>query len=139
MRKYVLLAVLALVVVTLFAVTAAPASATTFVPKSPGYWMNHPGAWLNGGVCIGGHFYTTAEAIPLMKAPVAGDMRYAVFQALAAAEQNKAHGAGDYWDGGLNAFMADNGPFPGGVAVLASSAAFQAIAYPYTVLGTWWD
>jgi len=142
MRKYVLLVVLALTVVTLFAVTAAPASAVTFPPKSPGYWMNHPEAWLNGGVMIGsvndvgGVFYPTAQAIAIMKMPNKGDMTYAVFQCVAAAEQNQANGAGPYWEGSMQAFLAAHAP---GSGVSASSDAFQRIEPAYTETCAWWD
>ena len=139
MKKSVVVVVLLVCLVTLFAVTAAPASATVFPPKSPGYWMSHPGAWLNGGVEIGGVCYTTTQAIALMKAPAAGDKRYSVFQVLAAAEQNQAHGAGPYWERSMQTFMATYGPLPGGIAVRASSAAFQSIEPAYLETCAWWD
>ena len=73
-----------------------------------------------------------------MKAPV-GALRFAVFQVLVAAELNQAHGAGPYWEGSMQAFMATYGPLPGGIAVRASSAAFQSIEPAYLETSAWWD
>ncbi len=65
----------------------------TVIPSSPGtgtpgYWMNHPEAWPEPGVTIGGNYYLVADAIALMKAPGATDKTYTMFAALVAAKLN---------------------------------------------------
>ena len=65
----------------------------TVVPEmpgtgTPGYWMNHPNAWPEPGIVIGGIYYPKAEAINLMFRGPAGDMTYVMFAALVAAKLN---------------------------------------------------
>jgi hypothetical protein len=55
---------------------------------TPGYWMNHPRAWPEASVTIGGVTYTRAQAIYRMKKSVAGDMTYSMFAHLVAATLN---------------------------------------------------
>jgi hypothetical protein len=55
---------------------------------TPGYWINHPDAWPVAQVEIGGSLYTKAQAIALMKLPVAKDKRWTMFPALVCAKLN---------------------------------------------------
>jgi hypothetical protein len=55
---------------------------------TPGYWMNHPEAWPVNSIVIGGITYTKAQAIAIMKAPVAKDKRYTMFPNLVCAKLN---------------------------------------------------
>jgi hypothetical protein len=55
---------------------------------TPGYWKNHPDAWPDGGVMIGGVFFTKDDAIALMSTPVARDKTLTMFNALVAAKLN---------------------------------------------------
>ncbi|MEN6310272.1 MAG: DNRLRE domain-containing protein, partial [Acidobacteriota bacterium] len=43
---------------------------------TPGYWMNHPEAWPEDTIVIGGVVYNKFDAIELMKMAVAGDKTY---------------------------------------------------------------
>lgn len=100
---------------------------------TPGYWMNHPEAWPVSGITIGGEYYTKAEAIALMKAPVKGDKTLTMFPALVAAKLNVEIGncswcidgpLGSYNDAlaDAEAWMAE---FPVGSGVKAKSDAWQ--------------
>lgn len=55
---------------------------------TPGYWMNHPEAWPEDGIVIGGDFYSRSTAIELMKMAGAGDKTYTMYAALVAAKLN---------------------------------------------------
>jgi hypothetical protein len=72
-----------------FHFTVVPSSPGT---GSPGYWKNHPEAWPDPGITIGGVYYSMEDAISLMKMPVAGDKTYTMFPALVAAKLNVAIG-----------------------------------------------
>ena len=137
MRKYMLLVVLALAVVTLLTVSVAPALACE--PLSPGYWMNHPQAWHQDSydVAWNGIWYSKTQAIQLMKHPTAGDMSYAMFQAVMAGQLNAELGAGAY-----SAWAPCRGwlqTYPPGSGVSASSDAWQGIESYYASLCNWWD
>ena len=57
---------------------------------TPGYWKNHPEAWPDAGVTVGGILYqgaTIQTAIKLM-GKVSGDKTYSMFSALIAAKLN---------------------------------------------------
>lgn len=143
MKKYVLLATLALTVVALLAITASPALACQ--PNSPGYWKNHPDKWVFTTNWVGGAEYSQSQAIALMKAPNATDMRFAMFQVVLSAQLNVALGAGSTcpWDAlsACQAFMAAHPLHPGGggTPVGASSADWQAVSSSYNTLSNWWN
>jgi len=59
---------------------------------TPGYWKNHPDAWLLDPITIGGVSYSKDEAIEIMNAPEKGDKTYTMFRALVAARLNVANG-----------------------------------------------
>jgi hypothetical protein len=62
---------------------------------TPGYWVNHPEAWPVDSITVGGIVYTKAQAIAMMKAPVAGDKRLTMFPALVCAMLNVMIGNDD--------------------------------------------
>jgi hypothetical protein len=55
---------------------------------SPGYWMNHPEAWCEEEINVGGTTYTKAEAIDIMRHATNRDMTYQMFAQMVAAELN---------------------------------------------------
>lgn len=124
MKKHVVIVVLALSLVTLFAVTAAPALACT--SYSPGYWMTHPEAW-DGWTWIGHQPYTPAQAIAWMQTPARTDKSITAFFITAACAANHYEG----WGGERSAAFAAANDWvalhPPGSQVAASSAAWQAI------------
>lgn len=67
---------------------------------TPGYWMNHIGAWPTTGITIGGQTYTANQAIAIMDDATAKDMTTLMFQTLAAAKLN-------IWLGNSSACVAD--------------------------------
>jgi hypothetical protein len=124
MRKYVLLATLALAVVTLFAVSAAPALACA--SYSPGYWMNHPD-WSGGGIWVGGQWYCSADAVERMQTPARGDKSITAFFIVTAAALDVYSGWGD---DRATAFAAANAwvaLHPPGSNVAANSPEWKAI------------
>jgi hypothetical protein len=62
---------------------------------TPGYWMNHPGAWPVDVIIIGGASYTKDGAIGYIKGPVKGDKTLTMFPALASAKLNVMVGNDD--------------------------------------------
>ena len=62
---------------------------------TPGFWKNHPEAWPDAGVTIGGVYYPKEDAIELMNMPVRGDKTYTMFNALVAAKLNVLAGNDD--------------------------------------------
>lgn len=60
-----------------------------------GYWKNHPEAWPVTSVTLGGHPYTQAEAIDILKAAVKGDKSLSMAKQLIAAKLNVAAGNDD--------------------------------------------
>lgn len=132
MRKHVLLVVLALAVVSLFAVTAAPALACE--SYSPGYWMNHPEAWSGGGTWIGGQWYWAADAIHWMQTPPQRDKSITAFFVVAAASVDVYYGWGDErstWFAAADAWVAAHPP---GSKVPANSTEWQQIEPTITLL-----
>ena len=83
------LAIVALVAMFVAAIPAA-ALATYDNPGTgtPGYWKNHPDAWPQNGITIGGLWYDRDDAIALMKTPGKGDKTYDLFRHLVAAKLN---------------------------------------------------
>ena len=82
---------------------------------TPGYWKNHPEAWLVDEITIGGVTYTKAQAISIMQTSVRGDKTYTMFNALVAAKLN---GACEHIKGTIaaaDAWMAEWGPVGNGV------------------------
>lgn len=69
---------------------------------TPGYWMNHPEAWPEDSIFIGGMRYDKYVAIELMRMPVANDKTYTMFAALVAAKLNAALGCTTICPGGVN-------------------------------------
>jgi hypothetical protein len=139
MKKYVVIVILALSLVALFAVTAAPAFACQ--PLSPGFWMNHPEAWPSDTITIGGIMFAKADAIALMKAPTRGDMSLAMFQAVMAARLNELTGSVGSGIPSLGAWYSCWQwllAHPAGSGVAASSPAWQSIANDYKTLCAWW-
>jgi hypothetical protein len=61
---------------------------------TPGYWKNHPEAWPQGYIWIGGLNYTKADAIAIMEMPD-GDKTYTMFRALVCAKLNVLIGNDD--------------------------------------------
>jgi hypothetical protein len=60
---------------------------------TPGYWKNHPEAWPDDTITVGGATYTREQAIKLMgKDGAGGDVSYTMFRALVAAMLNVAIG-----------------------------------------------
>ena len=86
---------------------------------TPGYWMNHPEAWPEDSIFIGGTRYDKYVAIELMRMPVANDKTYTMFAALVAAKLNAALGCATVC--------------PGGVNVAATITAADAWLYQYPV------
>jgi len=62
---------------------------------TPGYWKNHPDAWPDAGVTVGGVYYPKEEAIALMQMPVSRDKTMTMFNALVAAKLNVLAGNDD--------------------------------------------
>ena len=116
MKKSVVVVVLALSLVALFAVTAAPASAN--LGRSPGYWANHLNAWWTHGVVIGGVSYTNAEACALMLHPAAGDKTYTMFNAVVTGTLNGSPGPTNDGSDWLH-------DYPLGTGVAGNSTAWQ--------------
>ena len=54
---------------------------------TPGYWKNHPDAWPEDGVSVGGKIYTAQTAIPLL-GKVAKDKTITIFSSLISAVLN---------------------------------------------------
>jgi hypothetical protein len=80
---------LLLIALTILAAQSIASAWVSPGTRTPGYWMNHPDAWPVDSITIGGITYTKAEAITLMKLPVAGDKTLSLFPALVAAELNR--------------------------------------------------
>ena len=85
-KKSVVIVILALSLVALFAVTAAPALAC-----SPGWYKNHPTQW--GDVTINGSDGTQlvvlhSQALAWLRTPVVGDKAYTGFAIVATAVKN---------------------------------------------------
>ena len=59
---------------------------------TPGYWKQHPEAWPNATVTVGGTVYTLQAAIDLMMAPTAGNKWLNMFEQVVAAKLNLAIG-----------------------------------------------
>jgi hypothetical protein len=103
---------------------------------SAGYWINHPNAWSEPSITIGGHLYSEKDAIALMQKPTAGDMSYQMFSQLVAAELNidclnsNASCVAD----ALNAADSFMTTYPPGSGVKASSNAWKVIAPAYNTL-----
>jgi len=123
MKKHVIV-ILALSLVMLFAVSAAPALACT--SYSPGYWMTHPEAW-DGWTWIGHQPYTPAPAIAWMQTPARTDKSITAFFITAACAANHYEG----WGGERSAAFAAANDWvalhPPGSNVPANSPAWQAI------------
>ncbi len=62
---------------------------------TPGFWKNHPEAWPDAGVTIGGSFFSKEAAIALMQTPIARDKSLTMFNALVAAKLNVLAGNDD--------------------------------------------
>jgi hypothetical protein len=62
---------------------------------TPGFWKNHPEAWPDAGVTIGGVYYSKETAIELMNMSVRGDKTFTMFDALVAAKLNVLAGNDD--------------------------------------------
>lgn len=62
---------------------------------TPGYWMNHPGAWPVDEITIGGVTYSKGDAISTMQKSVKGDKTFTMFPALVAAKLNVLIGNDD--------------------------------------------
>jgi hypothetical protein len=101
-----------------------------------GYWMNHPNAWCEPSITIGGVTSTKAQAITLMQQATKGDMSYQMFAQLVAAElnvdcldsnQSCVADAIQAADGFMAAHHIGNG-------VKASSSDWQAITWAYNTL-----
>jgi hypothetical protein len=93
---------------------------------TPGFWKNHPEAWPDPTITVGGKTYTVDEAIAVMSTPVSKDKTYSMFAQLVSAMLNVRIGndstcvtnaitAADSW-------MFDHGP---GSGVAASSLAWK--------------
>lgn len=142
MRKCALLVTLALAVVTLFAATAAPASAR--YSYSPGYWMNHPEAWSSGGVWIvaptgedtDGCWYNRDDAIQWMRTPPRGDKSITAFFIVTAASLDVYNA----WGGDRADAFAAAGDWvmdhPPGSGVTARSTDWKAIEPSITFLAS---
>lgn len=92
---------------------------------TPGYWKNHPDAWPEDYISVGGKLYTVAEAITLMNNPVKGDKSFTMFKALVAAKLNVLNGncaPTCYSIEEVDAWLIN---FPVGSRVAASSEAWQ--------------
>jgi len=111
-----------------FTTSTTPVSPGT---GTPGYWKNHPEAWLHDTITIGDVVYSREDAISYM-GKVSKDKRTSLFTALVAAKLNVEIGnessciAGRITEADL--WMRNHQPFPGGTAVAASSADWQLIA-----------
>jgi hypothetical protein len=57
-------------------------------PRTPGYWKNHPEAWLTSSVSVGGTSYSQACLIDFFDAPTRGDVRVILIHHLVAAKLN---------------------------------------------------
>lgn len=62
---------------------------------TPGYWKNHPEAWPDDEITIGGMVLTKDEAIDYMMMPVKGDKTKTMFPALVSAKLNGMIGNDD--------------------------------------------
>jgi len=62
---------------------------------TPGYWKNHPDAWPDAGVTVGGVYYSKETAIALMQMPASRDKTMTMFDALVAAKLNVLAGNDD--------------------------------------------
>jgi len=60
---------------------------------TPGYWKNHPEAWPQDQIEIGGVVYLDAEAIAVLETPPGGDATYILAHQLIAATVNTLAGA----------------------------------------------
>jgi hypothetical protein len=60
---------------------------------TPGYWKNHPAAWPEPVITVGGHTYTRERALMLMSTQENGDKTYNLFRHLVAAKLNVLHGS----------------------------------------------
>jgi hypothetical protein len=60
---------------------------------TPGYWKNHPEAWPQDQIEIGGVVYLDAEAIAVLETPPQGDATYVLAHQLIAATVNVLAGA----------------------------------------------
>ena len=97
---------------------------------TPGYWKNHPEAWPDEGVTIGGVLYKGATIQTAIKAmgKVSGDKTYSMFSALIAAKLNTMPSLNNNYDciaGTLyhaDVWMTDH---PVGSVVKASSPDWQ--------------
>ncbi len=98
--------------------------------------MNHPNAWCEPSITIGGVTSTKAQAITLMQQATKGDMTYQMFAQLVAAELNV-----DCLDSNqscvADAIQAADGFIAAhhiGSGVKASSSDWQAITWAYNTL-----
>ena len=62
---------------------------------SYGYWKNHPDAWTQEQITIGGVTYSKAEAVEILSTPANGDATYILAYQLIAAKLNILAGADD--------------------------------------------
>ncbi len=141
-KRSAVVAILALGLVLLFALTAAPVLATdcscACECRSPGYWMNHPGAWPIDSITVGGITYTKADAIAWMGKPVKRDKTITLFRAVVAAKLNVIMGCPSCCIAGTisraDAWMAAH---PVGSGVRASSCAWKTGECLYWRLDAW--
>ena len=86
---------------------------------TPGYWKNHPEAWLVEKITIGGVTYSKDSTIATMNTPEKGDKTYTLFRALVAARLNVLIGNESSriqeTIGDADAWMEANGPVGKGV------------------------
>ena len=68
------------------------------VPRSMGYWKNHPEAWPVDKIEIGNITYTTEEALDIAKGANAKDATSMLAAQLIAAKLNRLSGASPYFD-----------------------------------------
>jgi hypothetical protein len=89
-KKDMVFAVLALLLLSLPA--ASVSACTPSGTGTPGYWKNHPEAWPEETITIGGVTYSKTDAITKMSTPGKGDKTYTLFRALVAAKLNRKVG-----------------------------------------------
>ena len=86
---------------------------------TPGYWKNHPDAWPEDSITIGGVTYSKDAAIKIMKKPVKGDKTFTMFDALVSAKLNvmigNVSGCIDATIAAADAWMEEFGPVGSGV------------------------
>lgn len=78
--------ILLLAAVSILIASMAVGTVNACITLTPGYWKNHPNAWLADSLEIGGDMYTKSELLVILRTPVRGDAWVNLMQKVIAAK-----------------------------------------------------